>query len=185
MHLKPQFLFGALLFAQMLQKYMFQIFGTMKNSCIFDLSITKRPEPQPGSQQTKERSDMTNNTNRIIVAFHIGRGGRYHNAGHCTFIGEKNLQDLITMNDANLFLRVRDENGRFCKAYITDSDGNTILSAEDSLKETGTLNFDNQYDTDTCCFLDECSEEELLLIKESTDWKSSRLEVELEKLLKK
>lgn len=31
-----------------------------------------------------------------IVAFHIGRGGQFHNAGHTTFLGEHSIKKYIT-----------------------------------------------------------------------------------------
>jgi hypothetical protein len=49
----------------------------------------------------------SNTTNtQIIVAFHIGRGGRFHNAGHKSFIGEKKISDFTS----DLFDRFQNEN---------------------------------------------------------------------------
>ena len=42
---------------------------------------------------------------KTIVAFHTGRGGRYYNAGHTTFIGEKKISDFTD----DLFLRYENE----------------------------------------------------------------------------
>lgn len=44
--------------------------------------------------------------NRTIVAFHIGRGGRFNNAGYLTYLGEKRIGDFT--ND--LFTRLQNEN---------------------------------------------------------------------------
>lgn len=113
---------------------------------------------------------MTNETeNKIIVAFHIGRGGRFNNPGHKTFIGEKNLQDLIVANNQYLYEVNRDEKGRFCKPYLADQSGKTILDAEDLKKEVGCLEFDGTYDTDCCCYIDDCSDEEIDIIFDSHD----------------
>ena len=35
-----------------------------------------------------------------IVYFHIGRGGRYHNSGHVTFYGQKNIKEVLRMLDS-------------------------------------------------------------------------------------
>jgi hypothetical protein len=113
-------------------------------------------------------------TQRTIVAFHTGRGGRFNNAGHVTFIGEKNFQDLIQMNDDHLFLQDR-KNGKFCKKHYTDLNGTVIVDAEDFNSLVGTLNFDNDYDTDSACYLDECSEEELRIIANSDYWNKEAL----------
>ena len=40
------------------------------------------------------------NTKNTIVYFHTGRGGRFHNAGHTTFCGDKNILQVIQMNDS-------------------------------------------------------------------------------------
>lgn len=114
------------------------------------------------------------NTERTIVAFHIGRGGRFNNAGHKTFIGEKNFQDLISMNSEHLFEQNR-ENGKFCRKYYTDLNGTVIVEADDVNALVGSLNFDNDYDTDYCCYLDECDENELRIIAESDYWNKEAL----------
>ena len=80
--------------------------------------------------------------NKIIVAFHTGRGGSFHNPGHRTFIGEKNFQDLISLNSNNLFEQDRDEKGRFCKHYMTDCSGKIIVEPGHIQDETGCLDFD-------------------------------------------
>ena len=42
---------------------------------------------------TTNKKDImkTENQNQTIVAFHVGRGGRYWNPGHVSFIGEKKI----------------------------------------------------------------------------------------------
>lgn len=112
---------------------------------------------------------------KLIVAFHVGRGGRFNNGGHKSYIGEKNLNDLIQMNGDNLFEQNR-VNGKFSKPYLTDLNGTIILDSEDYKKEVGYLEFDTIYDTDYCKYIEDCSDEELSLINESNEYKSSKLE---------
>lgn len=59
-----------------------------------------------------------------IVAFHIGRGGQFNNAGHLSYIGEKKIGDFTD----DLFLRYKNERN-FSKRYGYDfrHDGPTIL----------------------------------------------------------
>jgi len=38
--------------------------------------------------------------NKKIIFFHTGRGGRYYNAGHTTFNGVKNIEEVLAMNDS-------------------------------------------------------------------------------------
>lgn len=113
-------------------------------------------------------------TQKIIVAFHEGKGGRFHNAGHVTFIGEKNFQELMANNSNNIFERNRDEKGKFCKAYLTDGSGNHITD-DDIRGEVGTLNFDNQYDTDRAKYIEDCADWELEKIAKSSEYKSNEL----------
>jgi len=42
----------------------------------------------------------TQTVENTIVAFHVGRGGQFHNAGHVTFLGCKNIGDFTS--DLNL-----------------------------------------------------------------------------------
>ena len=113
--------------------------------------------------------------NKIIVAFHTGRGGSFHNPGHHTFIGEKNFQDLISLNSNNLFEQDRDEKGRFCKHYMTDCSGKIIVEPGHIQDETGCLDFDGSYDTDGCCYIEDCSNEEIDMIFDSGEWVSFEL----------
>ena len=44
----------------------------------------------------------TENQNQTIVAFHVGRGGRYWNPGHVSFIGEKKISEFV-VKDGKVF----------------------------------------------------------------------------------
>ena len=121
--------------------------------------------------------------NKIIVAFHIGRGGHFNNSGNKTFIGEKNFQDLISIESDHVFIKNRDyRTKRFCKPTIVD--GNDNLVSDDNINAlTGTLNFDNEYNTDATCYLEDCTTEELQLIQDSNEYKSYELQSRLNELL--
>lgn len=63
---------------------------------------------------------------RTIVAFHIGRGGKFYNAGHKTFIGEKKIGDFT--NDLFLsFENVSNFKNRFGYDSTGNSDQKCIL----------------------------------------------------------
>lgn len=113
--------------------------------------------------------------NRIIVAFHTGRGGRFYNPGHRTFIGEQNFQDLISLNSNNLFEQNRDEKGRFCSPYLTDCSGKVVVEPGHIKDEIGCLDFDGVYDTDGCCYIEDCTEDDLRMIFDSGEWVSFEL----------
>ena len=101
--------------------------------------------------------NLNNNSNRIVVAFHIGRKGK-------TFLGEKDFQELINDRNDSLFLKDRDARGRFCKPFYADASGNVIVEPGEMKSEVGTLDFDGLYDTDVACYLDECDDDELRII---------------------
>ena len=117
---------------------------------------------------------MITHTSSLIVSFHIGRGGRFYNAGHRTFIGEKDFQDLLNMEANNCFIHNRNDAGKFCKPFITDCSGNPV-SDDDVNELTGTLDFDGQYDTSYAKVIDDCDEHELQIIAEANIYKSPAL----------
>jgi len=117
---------------------------------------------------------MKTKENKIIVAFHIGRGGRFYNSGHKTFLGELNFSDLQMLNANNIFYRDRDERGRFMKTEIYDGAGN-FVSDDDPKGLIGRLDFDGDFDTDYCKYIEDCTDEELQIIAKSIDFKSFEL----------
>ena len=111
--------------------------------------------------------NSNNNSNRIVVAFHIGRRGK-------TFLGEKDFQELIGDRLDSLFLHDRDSNGRFCKPFYTDASGNTMVEPSEMKSEVGIIDWDGLYDTDVACYLDECDDDELKLIARDDAWISPK-----------
>ena len=105
----------------------------------------------------------------IKVRFHIGRGGRFHNAGHKTYVGTVNgLSDCF---GESTMLISEDENGK----PLPDSewqlvDGGVILSGRDKIEsETGILDWDGEYDTDIVRHLSECDDDEYQLILDAAE----------------
>ena len=119
---------------------------------------------------------MKTNNSSIIVAFHIGRGGRHYNAGHISYLGEHDIDWLITQNSDNLFDRNRDKHGRFCPLYWIDGGQRVILDSRDIVDKCGRLDFDGEYDTDYCKRIEDCTEEELALIVNSGEVMSYQLD---------
>ena len=105
----------------------------------------------------------------IKVRFHIGRGGRFYNAGHKTYVGTVNgLSDCF---GESTMLISEDENGK----PLPDSewqlvDGGVILSGRDKIEsETGILDWDGEYDTDIVRHLSECDDDEYQLILDAAE----------------
>ena len=106
----------------------------------------------------------------IKVRFHIGRGGRFHNAGHKTYVGTVNdLSDCF----GESFIISEDENGKTLpdsEWRLVDGGGNVILSGRDEIEsETGVLDWDGEYDTDIVRHLSECDDDEYQLILDAAE----------------
>ena len=91
-----------------------------------------------------------------IIAFHIGRGGRFYNQGHKTFIKwGANINEYTE----ELFM-TEDE-----KEYMDCSNSLVGLKVEND--GTGIINNDNEYDTTYCVRLSEIDENEFNIICEN------------------
>ena len=106
----------------------------------------------------------------INVRFHIGRGGRFNNAGHKTYVGTVNdLSDCF----GDSFIISEDENGKTLpdsEWRLVDGGGNVILSGRDEIEsETGILDWDGEYDTDIVRHLSECDDDEYQLILDAAE----------------
>ena len=100
----------------------------------------------------------------MYVSFHVTRGGRFYNPGHLEFVGEMDFQELQSYLDSHIFIKNRDEKGRFCKPYIADCDGNQV-SYDDISAMVGTIDLDGDYDTYYVMDADDMGEEELEAIR--------------------
>ena len=104
------------------------------------------------------------------VRFHIGRGGRFNNAGHKTYVGTVNeLSDCF----GDSIVISEDENGKTLpdsEWQLVDSGSNVILSGRDEIEsETGILDWDGEYDTDIVRKLSECDDDEYQLILDAAE----------------
>ena len=101
----------------------------------------------------------------FTVAFHIGRGGRFYNQGHKSF-----LDYNVKLSDycGNLFLNTRGSDGRFLPGSdwtLTTESGHIVIEGRDAIEsETGRLDFDGDYDTIIVQYLSECSDSELRIV---------------------
>lgn len=97
---------------------------------------------------------MTNsNTSTTIVKFHVGRGGRFFNAGHKTFLGISRIDEGADYNS----LFPNEETGDFL-----DCNGNSVgLTIEEAATGIGTIDLDGNYDSTYTKYITDISEEEL------------------------
>jgi hypothetical protein len=104
----------------------------------------------------------TKHMKKTILHFHTGRGGKFNNQGHVTYCGEKSILQILR-NDNSVFISEDD-------LYYIDNSGNELISVEEAESGVGKIDFDGEYDTDTCIFLEECGETELNLILKSNEY---------------
>lgn len=111
----------------------------------------------------------------IYLSFKVGRGGRFHNPGYVTFLGEFDFQELINRcgDDLMLIDTTWDE-----ETYeevplpesewtMVDTGSNIILEGKDEIEaKTGVLDFDGDYDKAYTITLDE--------VRRDDDWNALR-----------
>ena len=106
-----------------------------------------------------------------IVAFHIGRGGRFHNPGHKTF--NPHIQKLSDCFSESCIVLSEDKDGNALpddQWQLIDGGSNVILEGRANIESTtGVLDWDGQYDTDIVQYLSDCDENEIQLILEAYD----------------
>jgi len=131
--------------------------------------------------------------NKSIVAFHVGRGGRFYNAGYLTYLGEKKISNftenlfLNYENQYDLFNKIKGRKNLEAKYYeccdkddfiffgklgfkmgekvYTDCNGNSVgLTEKECEIGVGCIDIDRQYDTTYCKYFEDCNERELALI---------------------
>lgn len=116
------------------------------------------------------KSTILEEAQNVKVRFHVGRGGRFHNSGHKTYVGTVNsLSDCF----GDAFLISEDENGNTLpdsEWQLIDSGSNVILSGRDEIEsETGILDWDGGYDTDIVRYLSECDDDEYQMILDAAE----------------
>lgn len=121
-------------------------------------------------QQQSERETHAKNCNtimkKIIVAFHIGRGGHFNNPNHKTFNPNiSSLQEcfgdsIIIDEDPETEEALPDE-----EWLLLDSGGKEMLHGRQEIEsETGVLDWDGIYDKDIVKDIEDCTDEELELV---------------------
>lgn len=84
-----------------------------------------------------------------IIAFHIGRGGRFNNSGYCTILGEHNINDFT----GDLFSPM-DEEGNELEGEFTAENGSGVgLTTAEARTGIGRIDLDGEYDTTYTIFL--------------------------------
>jgi len=106
------------------------------------------------------------NASTYIVAFHIGRGGRFHNPGHKSFMPHiKQLSDCFS---ESCIISQEDEEGNPLpdeQWQLIDGGGNVILEGRANIESTtGILDWDGAYDTDIVQYLSDCDDNEIDMI---------------------
>ncbi len=109
---------------------------------------------------------MTNtNTNRTIAMFKLGRGGRFNNAGHLSFVGFKPIDEACVVSNLSIIESELDEDGTTTEVGVFDCSGDLIMSIEDWHESCrtgiGRIDIDGAYDTTYTEYVDSLSKSEL------------------------
>lgn len=103
--------------------------------------------------------NQTKNSKKTIVKFHIGRGGRFNNPGHKTFLGCEGIGESPEFED--LFYNKKEDFYYMSTGELYDS-----LTSEDVDSGIGIININHDYDTIYTKYIDNCDEFELAAIAE-------------------
>ncbi len=108
--------------------------------------------------ETKEKNNERKE--QIVVAFQVGSFSKYayKKRGTLTYLGEYTFKDIQKLRANEIFYKEKD-----WKTIITDEMGN-IISYDDPDGVVGVLNFDEEYDTTYCKYLQDCTDEEIEVI---------------------
>ena len=111
-----------------------------------------------------------NNTNheaqKTIIAFHIGRGGRFFNQGYKTFEGFKSITDVSDFD--TLFLNEE------TKEWLSATGEEVVLTEEEANSGIGSIDIDGEYDTTYTTLLSDISSDELEVITRGDHWENER-----------
>lgn len=108
---------------------------------------------------------------KTIYYFHVGRGGRFNNAGHKKFVmdinlDKKQIEDAIISNSV-LYLQERNSEGKF--TFSLEDDTGREITTRSELRQMikdgrVTLDFDTIYNRDIYVVAEELDSHELSLI---------------------
>lgn len=110
-----------------------------------------------------------NNTEKkIIVAFHMARGGQYFNPGHKTYLPNvKRLLDYLPYSPEDVIVKEDAQGNPFPeeKWVWCDGNGEVLLWGRAAIEaETGILDYDGEYDTCIVRYLEDCTEDEISVL---------------------
>lgn len=135
------------------------------------------------------------NAGTSIVAFHTGRGGRFYNAGHTTFLGEKKISEftynlfVIFEKEDDILSAIGDrpnliEKFEECKnkkdfsffeklglnageQIYTDGNKPVGLSVAEAESGVGRIDIDGEYNTTSTCLVSDLSDSDIEIIIKS------------------
>lgn len=102
-----------------------------------------------------------------VAHFHVGRGGKFHNPGHKTFV---DIEPMHFREYDNIIEQDEDGNPLPDDEWYANDGSEILLTGKTAIiAETGILDYDGEYDTEIFKYLDDCDEDELWLIAEKID----------------
>lgn len=108
------------------------------------------------------------NPKQTYVTFHVGRGGRFNNQGHKSFVDVMDFQELLNLEcNRNLIYAIEDENGNVIG--MADGQGNCVVDEYDIDSLKGVLDYDGDYDRYITDEINDCDTDELFMCFKNYD----------------
>ena len=108
---------------------------------------------------------------KTIVTFKIGRGGQFYNGGHRTFFEDCGIGDIYIVKEylyppkLNPNDTADDTVDESPEAEYTDCDGNSVELTNAMIESgIGRINIDHDYESYYSTYLEDCDENELLIL---------------------
>jgi hypothetical protein len=118
-------------------------------------------------------------TKDTIVAFHIGRGGRFSNPGHLSFLGVQKINETSDFLNNCYPPRLADseEDDQSPDAEWHDGNGNGVELTNAQIESgIGLINLDGHFDTTYTTTVGKLSEQEIEAVKDSLpDWEATKI----------
>ncbi len=118
-------------------------------------------------------------TKDTIIAFHIGRGGRFSNPGHLQFLGAMRINETLDFYN-NCYpprLGNSEVNSPYPDAEWHDASGNGVELTNAQIESgIGRINLDGHFDTTYTTTVGNLSESEIEAVKDSLpDWEATKI----------
>lgn len=139
--------------------------GLLENTCSIMKHLLDSSIQLAETLNMEDAADKTlPSAAQTVVHFHVGRGGRFHNAGFKEFKGAEDM----TWPDEYVWIEDTDEEGNSVpdeKWVLRTDTGHVLLEGKDAImSRTGVLDYDGESNTDIYKYLADCTDAEMEIL---------------------